>query len=61
MENQQIEMTIECVDSYHAELLDDGRTKVTMLIPKEFRNLWLCKLSDIMTTMEEITYYKNDG
>jgi hypothetical protein len=54
MENKKIEMIGECTDSYHAELLDDGRTKITVVIPKGFRWLWLSKLGELRTTMEEI-------
>jgi hypothetical protein len=59
MENTQIEMVGECTDSYRAELLEDGRTKITIVIPKGFRWLWLSKLGELRTTMEEIAHYRS--
>jgi hypothetical protein len=59
MKQEQFEMVIECTDSYHAELLEDGRTKITIVIPKGFRWLWLSKLGELRTTMEEITHYRS--
>jgi hypothetical protein len=59
MKQEQFEMVGECTDSYVAELLEDGRTEITILIPKGFRWLWLSKLGDLRTTMEEIIHYRS--
>jgi len=50
----------ETTDSYHSQILEDGRLNISILIPKKFKSLWLCKLSDLYTTDEEIEYYQND-
>jgi hypothetical protein len=52
-------MVQECTDSYQVETLEDGRTKITILIPQGFQGLWMSKLGDLRTTMEEIAYYKS--
>jgi hypothetical protein len=59
MKQEQFEMVGECTDSYRTELLEDGRTKITIVIPKGFSCLWRSKLTDLRTTMEEIVHYRS--
>jgi hypothetical protein len=53
-------MVIETTDLYETRILEDGRTKITIIVPEEFRWLWLCKLGGLYTTDEEIECYQND-
>jgi hypothetical protein len=57
---EQIQMVVECTDQYQVKKLEDGRTEIWMIIPKGFEDLWICKLNDLYTTMEEIKYYQSD-
>ncbi len=58
MDNVEIEMVGECTDKYSVEELPDGRCEITILIPKGFTMLWMCKLGEWKTTMKEIEYYR---
>lgn len=60
--HESFSMVQECTDSYKAEEQKDGKLKISILIPKRFGDLWLVKLSELRTTMEEIEEYeqKND-
>ncbi len=51
-------MVQECTDSYKAEEQKDGKLKVSILVPKRFSDLWLVKLSELKTTIEEIKEYE---
>jgi hypothetical protein len=53
------QMLGETTDLYETRFLDDGRAEITILMPKEFKWLWICKLNDLYATDEEIEYYKN--
>jgi hypothetical protein len=59
IQNEQIDMVGECTDSYRVERLDDGRTKISILIPIGFRWLWMSKLCDLQTTLKEIEECRN--
>ncbi len=58
--NSEISMVQECANKYMAMEQPDGGIKIVIDIPKRFKNLWLVKLSDLRTTMEEIREYEDD-
>jgi hypothetical protein len=61
MSNQnkkKISLIQECTNEYNIEEEKNNVTKITILIPKRFSNLWLHKLSELQTTMEEIKEYE---
>jgi hypothetical protein len=60
MNTEQIPMVIECTDRYQVAKLEDGRTKIWMIIPKGFESLWMSRLTDLHTTREEIEYYRSE-
>lgn len=47
-------MVQECTDLYRVTELEDGRTRVEMVVPARFRDLWLMKLSELRTDDTEI-------
>ncbi|QVL55808.1 MAG: hypothetical protein KFB95_00975 [Simkaniaceae bacterium] len=53
-------MVEECTDSYHVTETKDSGIEITIKIPKRFESLWIVKLSDLETTMEEIEYWESD-
>ena len=55
---RQYSMVQECTDLYHVVELGDGRTRIDMVIPNRFRDLWLTKLSALRTSDEEIERYE---
>ncbi|WP_316358940.1 hypothetical protein [Candidatus Neptunichlamydia sp. REUL1] len=57
---EQYSMVQECTDSYRVEEKGNKGIEIHMKIPKRFENLWICKLSDLRTTMEEIKEMEKD-
>lgn len=55
-----IEMVGECTDKYEAKECEDGSLDIHIKVPKRFRNLWLIRLTDMTTTMEEIKEYEEE-
>lgn len=51
-------MVEECTDSYRVLDQADGRTRIEMVVPRRFRDLWISRLSDLQTTDEEIAEYE---
>jgi hypothetical protein len=57
---EKFNMVEECTQSYRVKKLGEDGVEIFIKIPKRFKNLWLHKLSDFETTMEEIEYYEKD-
>ena len=53
-EAKKYSMVQECTDSYRVTELDDGRTRVELVVPPRFRALWLTKLSELRTDDAEV-------
>lgn len=60
-EEDTIEMVGECT-SYYA-VLDCGEDGICIIIqvPRRFADLWLVKLTNLTTTMDEIREYEPDS
>jgi hypothetical protein len=56
-----ISMVQECTDSYEVIEQDEGGIRITIDIPVGFKTLWLVKLCELTTTMEEIEYYRKES
>lgn len=54
MIDDPISMVQECVSTYAVNEKKDGSIEITIDIPKRFANLWICRLSNLRTSMEEI-------
>ena len=50
----------ECTNKFFVEELNKTEVEIHIQIPKKFRSLWLKKLSDLSTTMQEIDEYKDE-
>ncbi len=59
-ENNEISMVIECTDSYNVKNWINGGIEINIRIPKRFACLWIEKLSDLQTTMQEIKDNENE-
>lgn len=58
MSDEKYSMVQECTDSYRAEEQPDGSLEVRIKVPKRFADLWIVKLSELQTTMDEIRAYE---
>ena len=58
MESKEVKMVGECTDSYSARKHPDGGRDIHIKVPKRFADLWLVKLDELRTTMEEIRKYE---
>ena len=58
MNEEKINMVSECTEIYDSKDLKNGDLEVYMKIPKRFSMLWLVKLNELTTTMEEIKEYE---
>ena len=57
MMEDQISMVQECVSRFEMKQNDDGNKTITLTVPKRFTDLWLVRLSEMRTTLEEIESY----
>lgn len=56
--DDKISMVGECTDSYFFEERPDGSAEITIKVPARFRLLWMCRLSELRTDMNEICEYE---
>lgn len=56
--SEKINMLLECVDSFQSEERSDGGRELHIKVPRRFADLWLVKLDELQTTMEEIHAYE---
>jgi hypothetical protein len=52
-----INMIETCTDNYEINTLPDEGIKISIKVPKKFRDLWLIKLTELTTSIEEIQEY----
>jgi len=57
---EKYSLTEELNDHFLTNHLEDGRIKISILIPAKFKTLWLHKLTNLYATDEEIEYYQSD-
>lgn len=57
---KKFSMVEELTDRYVVEKSKDGKFQISILAPAKYRNIWMCKLSDLEATMKEIEYYEKD-
>ena len=57
---EEYSMVQECTNSYRVEEKGERGIEINIKVPKRFESLWISKLSDLRTTMEEIEYYEKD-
>ena len=53
---EEFSLIRECTNEYYIENKNNN-IKINILIPKKFKNLWIHKLSELKTTVEEIEKY----
>ncbi len=53
-EDEPFSMAQEACDSFEVRPLADGRTEVRIVIPPQFADLWLVKLSELRGTVAEV-------
>ncbi len=58
MNSEEISMVQECTSYYLAKRHPDGSVTVTIEVPKRFADLWIVKLSELRTSMNEILEYE---
>lgn len=56
---EEINLIEECTDKYSVQD-ENGKMRIMILVPKRFKDLWLHKLSELHTTMQEITDFEGD-
>jgi len=52
-------MVQECVSSYSVIDNLDGSIKITIDIPKKYKDLWMIKLSELVATDQELADYSS--
>ncbi len=57
---EKLSMVGECTDSYRSHKQPDGSRDIHIKVPRRFADLWLVKLDELTTTMEEIREYEPD-
>ena len=57
-DTEPIEMVGECCESYSVEHRPDGGASIRIEIDPRFATLWMVRLSDLTTTMQEIKEYE---
>ncbi|WP_316355863.1 hypothetical protein [Candidatus Neptunichlamydia sp. REUL1] len=57
---EQYSMVQELTDHFLVEKPDNGKFKIHIEAPEKYRFLWMSKLSDLRTTMEEIKEMEKD-
>jgi hypothetical protein len=60
MDEEILSLVQECTNKYFVEDLNEKEIEIHIRLPKNFRSLWLRKLSDLRTTEKEIEEYKNE-
>ena len=58
MKDELISMVQECVNEYRVKNISEDEVEISIKIPKALEDLWLVKLSDLHTTMNEIQEWK---
>ena len=53
-DDEPFSMLQEACDSFEASLLPDDRTKQRRILPPQFADLWLVKLSELRGTLAEV-------
>ena len=59
MMEDQMSMVQECVSRFVVKENEDGSKTITLEVPKRFADLWLVRLSEMRTTLEEIESYSS--
>lgn len=59
MSNKDISMVQECTDSYEVRPTIDGKTEIVIRVPARFKTLWLVRLSEMRTSVDEISRYES--
>ena len=61
MDKEFYSMVQECTDVYQVTEKPDGSAEIYIKVPKRFRDLWIVKLSDLITDDDEIKEYEPEG
>ncbi len=57
-DEEKVSMVQECTTKYEAHNLGDDGLYIEISVDRRFANLWMCKLSDLHTTENEIAEYE---
>lgn len=60
MDDTPISMVQECCSAYNVTERPEAGVKITIEVPKRFKNLWLVRLSEMTTSEREIQDYEGD-
>ena len=53
-DSESFSMVQEACDSYESRVLADARTEIRIVVPAQFADLWLVKLSELRATLAEV-------
>lgn len=60
MDEKKFSLIEECTNSYRINDLNENEVEIRIRIPKKFRSLWMFKLSDLYTSLQEIEELKDE-
>lgn len=61
MHQEMFNMIEECTNRYRvADINETDEVEILIRIPKRFKSLWMIKLSDLQTNMQEIEDLKDE-
>jgi hypothetical protein len=58
MDDSNINMLQECTAEYIINKQADGGVEIRMIVPSRFKMLWLVRLTDLKTSLQEIKEYE---
>jgi len=57
---EKFNMLEEAVDSYHNKKVDEDHFEIKIVGPMKFRNIWLVKLDNLESSLEEVEYWNEE-
>jgi len=60
-ENTPFNMLEEGTNSYETKNIDSKNFEIKINVPMKFKNIWLVKLNDLKTTLNEVDYWNSDN
>lgn len=60
MNSEKFSMVQECTNKYLVQDLNQDEFEIFIRAPKKFQSLWMIKLSELRTTIQEIEEYVDD-
>lgn len=60
MKDEKYSLIQEFTNSYSIDDLNENEVQITIRIPKKYRSIWMSKLSDLETSLQEIEELNED-